>query len=466
MNNNFDGFTTDTSLITSSSLWSLRLQKINSTFIRYLLSKNSYEIYLNSSYKLNLVPNDQRNQNLYKYTSDSHTFYYHNQFIFYSNPNGVVNAYLYMKGNFSINYIRFKENKKYIHNCMGYQDEINDRLEMVYQYINTIKYIVIKNLSFLFYYECESKTFEVLSNQNVIFNVSELMTYPLEHDVFTNAHIVNYPSTDEEVWSYDNGKIHFSRPSQILNVTSDLNDWIIFHFYFFGGTLEGNITIYFYFVIPTCLVKVRACAFKCGSCSQDFYTCDPGSCKKNFAMLRNSSDTDCYPNDQNMPNYIYNKTTNYYEECYSSCKFCSRQKDLSSNLNHYCLTCNDGYLKSYEYMGNCYLIGNQYNNSDTKIIINNQGKEEYTFVDSCLDKYIIVLTGECVTECPTTTVYNSYTYVYKNLTAQGTSALGKMYPLTIENIPKYKLGNLCYGTCPNLTSPDKYNNLCKCNFGW
>ena len=65
-------------------------------------------------------------------------------------------------------------------------------------------------------------------------------------------------------------------------------------------------------------------------------------------MLRDSNDTDCYPNDQNMPNYIYNETTEYYEKCYSSCKFCSKQDTLSSNLNHNCLTCNDEYLKSYE----------------------------------------------------------------------------------------------------------------------
>ena len=65
--------------------------------------------------------------------------------------------------------------------------------------------------------------------------------------------------------------------------------------------------------------------------------------QKKFYKIERSNDIDCYPNDQNMPNYIYNKSTEYYEECYSSCKFCSIQKTLSSNLNHSCLTCNDGF---------------------------------------------------------------------------------------------------------------------------
>ena len=76
-----------------------------------------------------------------------------------------------------------------------------------------------------------------------------------------------------------------------------------------------------YFIIPKLIIRVKTCAFKCASCIESFNEC-VGGCKKNFAKLRNSSDTDCYPNDQNMPNFIYNKDTNYYEECYPSCKFC------------------------------------------------------------------------------------------------------------------------------------------------
>ena len=40
--------------------------------------------------------------------------------------------------------------------------------------------------------------------------------------------------------------------------------------------------------------------------------------QENFAMLRDSNDTDFYPNDRNMPNYIYNEKSEYYKECYTS----------------------------------------------------------------------------------------------------------------------------------------------------
>ena len=122
-------------------------------------------------------------------------------------------------------------------------------------------------------------------------------------------------------------------------------------------------------------------------------------------------------------------------------KFCSKQKDLSSNLNHNCLTCNDGYLKSYKYMNNCYSIDDLYKQSETKIIVNNQIDERYSIVDYCLNKYIIASTGECVSECPTTTNFYDYTYTYQNFSEQKNKALGKMYTLKKENIPRFKFGN-------------------------
>ena len=114
--------------------------------------------------------------------------------------------------------------------------------------------------------------------------------------------------------------------------------------------------------MPTCLLHIRVCDFKCESCSKQFNICDEGSCKINFTQLRDSNDTDCYPNDQNFPNYIFDNNTNYYEKCFPSCKFCSLKNSSSSNLQHNCLACNEGYLRSYKYMGNCYKIEYPKNN--------------------------------------------------------------------------------------------------------
>ena len=167
-----------------------------------------------------------------------------------------------------------------------------------------------------------------------------------------------------------------------------------------------------------------------------------------------------------MPNYIYDDTSMYYEKCYPSCKFCSKKESLSSNLTHNCLTCREGYLKSYEYPGNCYKINDLYNNSNYKKIVNNQEDENYNIVDYCFDKYIIASTGECVSNCPTSTVFNKYNYTYRNFSEQTNEAMGKMYTLLQESIPKYKLGNLCYEKCPTLTTTDNTNSLCKCKYGW
>jgi len=135
---------------------------------------------------------------------------------------------------------------------------------------------------------------------------------------------------------------------------------------------------------------------------------------------------------------------------------------------HNCLTCNEGYLKSYEYMGNCYKIEYPLNNSDTKII-NNKENDSYSVVDSCLNqvnKFKIVSTGECVSKCPESTVYHTFTYQKINFEEQGILPLEKMYPLTIEKPPKFLFGNLCYVNCPITTNTDNDNNLCKCKYGW
>ena len=282
VNANFVGFEKQIDIKTSSKLLNFRLQKINSTFIRYLIPNNSYEIYMDSDFNIIKAKMAQSNPYLFKYDSGFNTFYYNNQHIFYANPND-ENFYLLIKSSISNNTIGIQERNKYISNCMGYCDENNDKLEMIYQYENIIKYFIVQNKNSLFYYQYKTKIIETLSYTNIIFNMTDLMTSPLEHEKLYNAYIVNYISTTEQNWSYDNGNMEFNQTTQILNFITNLNDWIDFHFYFFGEILEYNID---YFVVPTCILSVRTCAFKCGSCSQDYNTCDSVKCRKNFTRLR------------------------------------------------------------------------------------------------------------------------------------------------------------------------------------
>ena len=52
---NFNSSDKAKQVTSSSTLLSFRLQKIDANYIRYLVTKNSYEIYLNSSDKVNIV---------------------------------------------------------------------------------------------------------------------------------------------------------------------------------------------------------------------------------------------------------------------------------------------------------------------------------------------------------------------------------------------------------------------------
>ena len=142
---------------------------------------------------------------------------------------------------------------------------------------------------------------------------------------------------------------------------------------------------------------------------------------------------------------------NFYEKCFHSCKFCSLRNSLSSNSQHNCLTCNEGYLRSYEYMGNCYKIEYPKNNSNYYKIVSNKDEENYTLVNNSyvneISKYIIISTGEYASKCPNETVFHTYTYKYQNFKAQTNTPIGKMYPLTLEKAPKYLFNNICYQAC-------------------
>ena len=115
LNSQFNKINSEINIKDSDTLLGFRLQKINSTYIRYLVTKNSYEIYIIyetidfQNYILKKVPNNLTNLNLQSFTSLNELFYYHNQHIFSSSPQdskSMTNFYLYLKSNISNNSIR------------------------------------------------------------------------------------------------------------------------------------------------------------------------------------------------------------------------------------------------------------------------------------------------------------------------------------------------------------------------
>jgi hypothetical protein len=166
-------------------------------------------------------------------------------------------------------------------------------------------------------------------------------------------------------------------------------------------------------------LTIRTCAFQCGSCTTDYYTCD--SCRdSNYAKKNGSTDKNCYPINQIIENYIYDSSTGYFEQCYSTCQFCSLKGSSSSQSQQNCLSCKDIYFLSYEHLGNCYLKNDDMEDKD--IYIQTLIDTSFTSIDSCsslTDKnYKISSTKECVTTCPSSNFYYSYECIDIDFTEQ------------------------------------------------
>ena len=351
-----------------------------------------------------------------------------------------------------------------IRKIMGYFEEERDILIFIYElYSHKIKYYTIQGRSFLYEFKTNPKIIEVKSNTRTIFNVSELIISPIEPDLLSFSNLIYYISTSNKNTTYD--KYNFNKNNQILTIEESLNDWIVFNFYYDGQINRFSTAFY----LEGATVTIKTCLFKCGQCFGNISECDYGTCKANFSLFKESDDKECYPNDQNFPNYIYNKTTNYFEKCYPSCYFCSKENEFSTPQSQNCKVCQEGYLKSYNYPGNCYPIEFPQNTSNYSKIVDNINHDSFQIIDSCfnISKYIINDTGECVDSCPTNTVYYTY-YFNKSLdfSQQEESFIGYLYPLSKEKTPKYLFNKVCYSYCPSLTYEDKKNNICKCKYGW
>ena len=458
MNSNFNGIENEELVHSPKKMPYLKLQRMNPTTIIYIFTKYSFAISLkkvDSECKIDIW---QKYPSFYRFTCTEDLFYYNNQYLFSASSSN-----MYIKRNISNNYMQISDNE-IIKKIIGYFEEERDILIFIYEFNSRkIKYFTIEGRSFLYEFKTKSKILEVKSNTRTEFNVSDLISSPREHKLLSFYSLIYYISTTNQNSTYD--KYNFNKENQILTVEESLNDWITFDFYFDGQTNRISTS----FFLEDAKITIKTCLFKCGHCYGNFSECDYGTCKANFSLYKESDDRECYPNDQNFPNYIYNKTTDFFEKCYSTCIFCSKERELSTQTSQHCKVCQEGYLKSYTFPGNCYPLEFPQNNSNFSKIINNIDEESFQIIDSCFDmnKYIINNTGECVDSCPTNTEY--YTYYFNDsldFSKQEESFIGYLYPLNKEKAPRYLFNKVCYSNCPSLTYEDKTNNICKCKYGW
>ena len=230
MNSQFNDIEYELQIIESEKLLGFRLQKKNSTFIKYIVSCNSYEIYLNkenSKYQIILIINTE--SGLYLFTCMYDLFYYYNNHMFSAravNVNNVDSFYLYTKKDTSENVIRYTEQtKRHMEKVMGYYDEINDKYIFYYQFSTTIAYITIENMDYLFYFKCQPIVAEVISNTISKFNLSKLITYPLGQKLQYITHSFLYKTTEARY--SNNSYAQFDEATQILTVNSKNNEWLL-----------------------------------------------------------------------------------------------------------------------------------------------------------------------------------------------------------------------------------------------
>ena len=314
-------------------------------------------------------------------------------------------------------------------------------------------------MSFIYAFEVEKIIEKRKTDESTNINVSTIIKN--EHEILSLESLTYHISTTNASGIYSNYSYNIT--TQNLIVQPSINDWITFNFNYDGGIKNGfSLKFDFY----NCKVAIQTCLFKCGQCSNSFDKCDNGTCKLNFTLFEDDEEKGCYPNDQNFPHYIFNKTNDKFKKCFNNCEFCSLEKDFSSNSAQNCIICEDGYLKSYKYPGNCYRYEFPQNYSNYSKNVGNINDENFTIVESC-NKYLINSTGECIDSCPNQTVWNTYKFNDTlNFSNQEESNLGLLYTLEKEKPPKFLFNKVCYSNCPKLTYEDTNNSVCKCSYGW
>ena len=412
-----------------SSESGFRVQKINSFYIRSIIKDKvhniytEYEGYSEKAYTRTINLSDKLALSVAK----KDLFDYNNNFIFTSSYGVLSNMNYY---NFSIitgnntYYKIYKYNKDSVKKLIGFYDSTTGNIIIIFQLSSSIKYIIINNYNDICQIDNYSGILKIQTSDTTVYNLQNFFEY------YTNFNNIQF----EEIIIYEyKTNINFNNYTFIAQSSSHYNIYYLSNTDFF----------------------IKECLKESVSCTNNFYKCDT-SCETE------SQNNYCLLNDK-IEGYIYNSNSKIFETCYDSCKFCSKKKDESSTSAHNCEACADGYIPSYKYLGNCY---KGEDNNPVKIIAN-INDENFTIIDSC-PKYKINLTGECVEECPTSTEYYDFSYSSLNFSKfTNNKIIIEHYEKNINTIdpPKYLFNNVCYVTCPTLTSSDD-TNICKCMYAF
>ena len=443
--------------------------KIVCTMRKYIFNMNLYYD-SNNNLQINIVKYYdimQSNRNLY---------YYVKGFIISSNIEQYLSIY-YIQININIGadyriYDYSARSEFAIGKLLGFY--VSDIFYIVYQCEDKIKYITMNGITIknIFNMQSYSKTYKIISNDNgdaTLTLEDDFIGLANDYGTFEIENTLEYQSNNYILKRYlinntEASNFPYDKDNYIITVPQSDNFWYIYNFAYIYNDANYLRIFYFYNINIT----IEICAFQCGKCTSDYYTCDNCRNESYSKLIDSTSDNNCYPIDQLIKGYIYYENTQNFEKCYSSCDFCTEPVNISPSADHKCKACSEGFYPSYQILGNCYRINEGELNLEKYVA---QETDEYFTSASCTEvgkSYTIITTGECVDSCPTDddNIYFSYDYNYINFTAQTNEQITEQqYTLHPLNIPKYKFNNICYENCPTNTE-SSIDNECKCKFAW
>ena len=466
INNNFEELEDNAkeySIYSISGVVSFRLFRIDSFNIRVLTRKAVYDLSLQDNNGTINIIKTKANSNLNAYSATKDLFDYNNNFIISSErytKNFLGNTYFYY---FTINkstssnyyklylYNEYAQNPNLMSKLLGYYDEINDILVVIFER-DGIKYFILQNHKKLFEIDSFSYIVRLKSNETSQIKVDDLFSF----SNFGNLQVYSkYTYNSNTGSTFYFGGDNF--PSNLINfdiieIDESINNWYEFNLAFIDNQDEYARE----FILSKVYLYVRVCSFSCQSCTEDYYKCD--NCRnETFAKKKDSEDGNCYPINMRVEGYIYNSASKMFIKCYDSCQFCKKSSEESSSSEHNCESCKEGYAPSYQYLGNCYKINDHEIKLDKKV--SSIKDLSFSLIDSC-PLYKINLTGECIYLCPISTVYYKFVSLL-NLSEITMENYNKdNYEIMNATVPKYLFNKVCYDLCPLFTITDESNNKC------
>ena len=358
-----------------------------------------------------------------------------------------------------------------ITNLIVKYDENSKTLFCIYHLNNNIKYFSVNNekINNIFYIDSYSKGYQIISNSTDPITLDEdfIEKYGTAEIQFTKVYKESSTSSFQyKVKDRNQTNFPYDKSTHKLTPPSSNNYWYEYNFaYIFDD--ETNFLGIFY--LDNVMITLETCAYQCSECTSDYSTCI--DCRNDsYAKLEGeTTDNNCYPVDQYFEGYIYDSENKIFKKCYSSCSFCYELVTTNPSSQHECKSCAEGYYPSYEFEGNCYKINVDEMSSEKYIQTNTDGNFSLKSCSELNRNFKIYSTGECISSCPTESIYYSFTKNEINFSEQNTIKITEPhYEFTPIPPPKYSFNGVCYiaDDCPTNTLADSSTNKCKCQQAW